>query len=266
MSTTLNLADRLLARARRLRSLGRTQDALSLFERLAAFRELPGPVAEETQAHLAELHLHRRHFRRARRHLTAALQHAPDSARYHYLMARAAAGGPDADLRRAAEHYRRSLDAAPDQPHCLCAYGRLALQLGRREEALACLRRAAELAPDDADTVRRAAAGLRRANRADEARALLRAARFRNPRDPRFRRLWDEAQFQELRKEQELARLGETGNDDAGPVLLPFLRLTEAAALNGSAGRKVVRQDAPAPLPPPHGAGTSRRPPQRHAQ
>jgi tetratricopeptide (TPR) repeat protein len=262
MSTTLNLVDRLLARARRLRSLGRTHDALSLFERLAAFGELPGPVAEETQVHLAELHLRRRHFRPARRHLTAALQHSPDSARYHHLMARAAAGGPDADLGRAAEHYRRSLDIAPDQPRCLCAYGQLALQLGRREEGLACLRRAAELAPDDAETVRRVAAGLRRANRADEARALLLAARFRNPRDPRFRRLWDEAQFQDLRKEQELARLGETGKDDAGPILLPFLRLTEAPA----SGRKVVRQDAPAPLPPPHGAGTTRRPPRRHAQ
>ncbi len=75
MSTTLNLVDRLLARGRRLRQAGRTFDALSLFHRLAAFRELPTGVAEETQLHLAELRLDGRQFRRARRHLTAALRH-----------------------------------------------------------------------------------------------------------------------------------------------------------------------------------------------
>jgi tetratricopeptide (TPR) repeat protein len=265
MSMTLNLVDRLLSRARRLRSLGRTHDALSLFERLAAFGELPGPVAEATQVHLAELQLRRRRFRQARRHLAAALQHRPESARYHHLMARAVAGGPNADSGRALEHYRRSLAIAPDRPRCLCACGRLALHLGRRDEALTCLRRAAELAPDDPAVIGRAADGLRRANQTDEARALLRAARFRNPRDLRFRQLWDVAQFQELRQEQELARLGNGQVEEDGPVLLPFLRLTDGD-LPAAAGRQVVRHDPPAPLPPPHGVGSTRLPPQRHAQ
>jgi tetratricopeptide (TPR) repeat protein len=264
MSTMLNLVDRLLARARRLRALGRTHDALAAFERLLTLGDLPGPVAEETQARLAELHLRHGRFRRARRHLAAALQHRPDSARYHRLMARAVAGGPGADGRRALDHYRRSLELAPDRPRCLCACGRLALHLGRRDEALARLRRAAELAPDDPEVLGRVADGLRRANEADEARALLRAARFRHPRDPRFRRLWDDAQFRELRKEQELARLG-NGCPDDGPVLLPFVRLT-ADDVPAAAGPRVVRHDPPAPLPAPHPAGGSRLPPQRHAQ
>jgi tetratricopeptide (TPR) repeat protein len=261
MSTTLNLVDRLLARARRLRALGRTHDALSLFERLAAFGELPGPVAEETQVRLAEHHLRRRRFRRARRHLTAALQHRPDSARCHRLMARAVAGGPDADGRRALEHYRRSLELAPDRPRCLCACGRLALHLGRRDEGLAWLRRAAELAPDDPDVLGRVAEGLRQANRVDEARALLRAARFR---DPRFRRLWDTAQFHEVRKQQELARLGADRPEEDVPVLLPFVRLT-AGEEPATGQRPGVRHDPPAPLPAPHGSGGARLP-QRHAQ
>jgi tetratricopeptide (TPR) repeat protein len=263
MSMTLNLVDRLLARARHLRAVGRTDDALSLFERLAGFRELPAAAAEETQAQLAELHLRRRRYRRARRHLTAALGHRPDSARYHYLMARAANGGSDADPRRAAEHYRRSLELNPDQPRCLCAHGTLALQLGQREEGLTCLRRAAELAPDDPETVRQVAAGLRQANRADEAAAVLRAARFRNPRDARFRKLAADFQFQQLRREQETAR-GQDDRGDDGPVLLPFLRLT--AGPEARPERKIIRQDAPAPLPPPHGASSPRLPPQRHAQ
>jgi tetratricopeptide (TPR) repeat protein len=263
MSMTLNLVDRLLARARHLRAVGRTADALSLFERLAGFRELPGPAAEETQAHLAELHLRGRRFHRARRHLTAALGHRPDSARYHYLMARAVNGGAAADPRRAAEHYRRSLELNPDQPRCLCAYGTLALELGRREEGLECLRRAAELAADDPEIVRQVAAGLRQAACADEALAVLRAARFRNPRDARFRKLWGDFQFQQLRREQDIARARAEHAGDDGPVLLPFLRLT---ACEAPRARKVVRHDAPAPLPPPHGAGSSRLPPQRHAQ
>jgi tetratricopeptide (TPR) repeat protein len=262
MSMTLNLVDRLLARGRRLRALGRAQDALSVFRRVASFRDLPAAAAEEAQAQLAVLQLRRRRFRRARRHLTAALLHRPDSARYHYLMARAVARGRSAAPGRALDHYRRSLELSPDQPRCLCACGRLALRLGRREEGLACLRRAVELAPDDPATVGRAAAGLRQANRAGEARELLRAARFRNPRDRRFRRLWDEAEFQALRREQELARLERGADADAGPVLLPFLRVTAGPI---AAGPRVVRRDGAAPLPAPHTTGTPRRT-QRHAQ
>jgi tetratricopeptide (TPR) repeat protein len=263
MSMTLNLVDRLLARARHLRGLGRTDDALALFERLAGFRDLPGAAAEETQAQLAELHLRRRRFRRARRHLTAALQYHPDSARYHRLMARAVNGGAAADPRRALGHYRRSLELKPEQPRCLCAAGGLALQLGRREEGLAWLRRAVELAPDQPDVLRQAAAGLRQANEAGEALGVLQAARFRNPHDGRFRRLWEEFQFQQLRREQETARVHDDCGEE-GPVLLPFARLTAAPA--AAREKKVIRHDAPAPLPPPHGASSTRLPPQRHAQ
>jgi tetratricopeptide (TPR) repeat protein len=264
MSTTLNLVDRLLAHAQQLRALGRTHDARSLFERLAGFAELPAPVAQETQVRLAELDLGSRRFRRARRHLTAALQHRPDNARSHALMARAFSHGPDADLQRAFDHYRRSLELSPDQPRRLCAGGRLALRLGRREEGLAWLRRAVELAPDDPKTLRRATTGLRQAHCADEARAALLAARLRNPRDSRFRQLWDESQFQQLRREQELARLAARPDGNEEPVLLPFLHLTAEPASAGGES-KVVRHDAPAPLPAPHGTGTPRLP-QRHAQ
>src|SRR4051812_9819715 len=105
MATILNVFDHLLARGKRLQALGRNRDAGAVFTRLAGLRLLPGPVAEEAQLRLAELALKRRRFAQARRHLTAALRHQPDSARYHFLLA-TALQGEDGDLDRAAEHFR----------------------------------------------------------------------------------------------------------------------------------------------------------------
>ena len=89
MNTTLNLVDHLLALGRRYQELGRHRDALRLLTRLSGFQELPAEAAEETQARLAEIHLKRRRYVRARRCLTAALRHRPECARYHYLMGNA---------------------------------------------------------------------------------------------------------------------------------------------------------------------------------
>src|SRR5436309_5607580 len=123
MSMTLNLADRLLSMGRNYQALGRNQDAVHILSRLAGLRQLPAEVAEETQVRLGEIHLSRGKYTRARRHLTAALVHKPDSARYHYLMATALASDASADRHRAAEHYRRSLEIDPKQPTCLGEYG-----------------------------------------------------------------------------------------------------------------------------------------------
>src|SRR6516165_3949935 len=188
MSMTLNLADRLLSMGRHFRELGRNQDALRILGRLAGFRDLAPEVAEETQVHLAEIQLARQHFTRARRHLTAALVHQPQSARYHYLMATALAGDPRADHTRAADHYRQSLKLHPEQPACLAEYGLLALRLGQTDEGLASLLRAVELAPNDATVVGSLAQGLTEEGRREEARSILRAALFRNPRSIAFRK------------------------------------------------------------------------------
>src|SRR5262245_10936674 len=122
MSTTLNLVDRLLARGRHFQEIGRDHDALQMLGKLAGFRELPAAVAEETQARLAEINLRRKRPRKARRHLTAALAHQPESARYHYLMARAVEADRRGDPERALEHYRRSLAINPDQADCASEY------------------------------------------------------------------------------------------------------------------------------------------------
>ncbi len=264
MSTTLNLVDRLFARGCNYHDIGRAQDALYLLGRLAGFRELPAEVAEQTQARLADLWLRRRKFHRARRCLTAALRHAPASARYHFLMASAVEADRRGDPERAAEHYRRSLELQPDQPECLGKYGLLAVRLGRTEEGLQCLRRAVELAPGDPEPLRRLVKGLQLANRSDEARKELRLARFRNPRDPRFRKLADDFLFDEARRQQEAERIagGETAAEKDGPVLLPFVRPANLLP----AARKRVRFDAPSSPPPPHAGRTAWLPGRRRVQ
>lgn len=251
MSTTLNLADRLLAMGRYFQTLGREQDAVRIFNRLTSFKLLSSDVAEEAKARLAEILLRWGRFTRARRHLTALLLQCPAKARYHYLMATALNGDQRSDPERAAEHYRQSLKLDPHQPRCLGEYGLLALRLGRTEDGLKCLTDAVGLAPNDPDVVARLVEGLRQEGRLEDARAALRAARFRNARDPRFTKLWNDFQFRLLHDEQEAARddpalLPFEGN---GPRILAFVRPDSKLGRARNHG-KVVRRDAPAALKP----------------
>jgi tetratricopeptide (TPR) repeat protein len=253
MEPTLNLVEHLLSTGRRLQELGRIGDALRVLKRLASFRQLPEEAAEETQVRLGELHLKRRRFRLARRHLTAALRHQPDEARYHQLMAVSCLAEGRGDLKRAAEHYRRALELDPDCPAYLVGHGLLAIQLGQTDEGLASLSRAAELAPEDPEVIGKLARGLCQAGQADEARKVLRAALFRNPRQQRFRRLWEEFQFQQLRQQQQLERLNRArlAGEDEEPVLLPFVR-PEGDDTDTEGGSRRTRRDGPARLPSPH--------------
>jgi Tfp pilus assembly protein PilF len=256
MSRTLNVIDHLLARGRFLQDLGRSRDARRVLRQAAGFREMPAEAAEETQARLAEIELGRRRYRKARRHLTAALRHRPDSARYHYLMAAAIDAEDTGDPQRAAHHYRRSLALDPAQVDCLVDFGTFQLREGRTKAGLGCLRRAAELAPADPETIRDLADGLVLAGRSQEARDVLRTAIFRNPRDERFRRLWSDFQFQQLAEEQEAARQRPAG--DEAPVLLPFVRIERPTPSTTVEG-KIIRHDGPSPTPAPHGPRPSNR-------
>jgi tetratricopeptide (TPR) repeat protein len=263
-STTLNLVDHLLSRGRHFQQLGRTHDALRILSRLAGYRELPAAVAEEVQFRLGELQLGRKKYARARRHLAAALRYAPDNARYHYLLARAHDADRDGDPARAAEHYGSSLALDGTRTDCLCAHGQLALRLSRTDEGLECLRVAAKLAPDDVKVLAQVAEGLRTAGRADEARGLLLAARFRNPRDGRYLKLWNDFQFHAARRRQDAARSEQAFADD-GPVLLPFRRPAREAAPRPAGAGKIIRADGPT-APAPHLGGPTRVNDRRQAQ
>ncbi len=260
MQITINLCDHLLETGRRYQEMGRNHDALTVLKRLSDFREVPAEVAEETQARLGELHIKRRKFVRARRHLTAALRHRPDEARYHHLMGLACQAEDRGNLERAAQHYRRSLALDATSVPCLVDFGLLAIRLGRHDEGLERLREAVALAPDDPTVTAKLVKGLRHLGKPDEARAEVRTALFRNPRDPRFRQLWNEYQYRELRRKQETGRDDEQLTTDDEPVLLPF------AARETAADTPQVRHDGPATVAPPHQPRVNRKKGQREAK
>jgi Tfp pilus assembly protein PilF len=254
MSMRLNLVDAIFNRGEKLHKLGRTADAQQILLRLAEFRSLPSEVAEMSQALLAEDYLKQNRFRKARRCLTSALEHRPDCARYHYLMAQAWENDDRGDDQKASEHYERSLQLDPEQPDCLSRAGMLLVEMGQAEEGLRRLRQAVELAPTDPALVERMVAALLLDDQAEEARAALLAARFRNARDNRFLKLWTDFQFQELRRRQRAEKLAMLPDDEEeSPSLLPFVRIERVAA---TAARppiaKIIRKDPPTPAAPPH--------------
>lgn len=259
MMATLNLVDRVLAMGRRYQEVGRHRDAVTIFTRLARFRSLPSEAAEETQSRLAEIHLKRRKYKQARRHLTAALRHQPDNARYHYLLATALCAEEGADPERAGEHYRRALELDPGHVKCLADYGQLLVRLGQTEEGLTRLREAAERAPEDIEVLGKLVKGLRLSGRTDEARSVLQKAMFRNGRSPRFRKLWDEFRFQQARRSAE--RMQQADNEEQGdqPVLLPFIRVVNSTTEPSACPTILRREDGLAPT-------RSRRPARRGDQ
>jgi tetratricopeptide (TPR) repeat protein len=267
MSMTLNLVDRLLSMGRNYQSLGRNQDALRILTRLAGLREVPADVAEETQFRLAQLHFLRRKYPRVRRHLTAALAHQPESARYHCLMAAALAADARSDGQRALEHYRKSLEVEPNQPACLSELGLLALRLGRTEEGLSSLRRAAQLAPDDVIVLERVVKALEDEDRSEEARVILRTALFRSPKSAGIRRLWNDFQYDQLHRAQTARRRsGDPASVGAEERrLLPFVP-PENGGRPVRIGRRIIRRDVSTGTRPPHRTDRAPLPDQRHAQ
>ena len=204
------------------------------------------------------MQLQRRRYRQARRHLAIALLYRPECARYHYLMADSLVRGRHAEPRRAIEHYRESLELDPDQPRCRADLGRLLVRQGQVAQGLAELRQAAEQSPDDPDIVKGLIWSLCRDHRSREALDVLRTARFRNPRDDRFRQLHNDFMFRRLRARQRAERRAESiwSNGD-GAVLLPFVQ-PEAPS------PEMIRPDDPHQLSGPHHRRPTRRPDWKH--
>jgi Flp pilus assembly protein TadD len=236
MGKTLNLCESLLTMGREWQDLGRLTEAAGVLNRLAGFRSLSADVAEETHARLASIHLRQNDYRKARRHLTSALIYRPSHAHYYYQYATALHHDPEADAARAVRYYRQAQRLDPDEPRYWSDCGRLYLQLGRAGEGVSVLRKALALSPNDPVIVAKLVEGLCLADHANEARAVLQAARFRNPRDPRFRKLWNDFQFQQLVESQaEPATVPD-------PVILPFIRREVVSDLPRMPGR-ILRLD-----------------------
>ncbi len=245
---TVNLVEGVLAMGRRYQEVGRHRDAVAVFTRLSHFRYLPAEAAEETQARLAEIHVKRRRYKQARRHLTAALRYQPDNVRYHYLLATALSAEEGSDLQLACEHYRRTLELDPGHVKCRADYGHLLLRLGQTEEGLALLREAVEQAPEDIEVLSKLVKGLRLSGRSDEARSVLHLATFRNARSPRFRKLWNEFRFQQARRRRDAERKQQAESESEGeePMVLPFVRVVKETSQTSDCPAILRREDATA--------------------
>jgi tetratricopeptide (TPR) repeat protein len=249
MSTTLNLADRLLSIGQHYLRLGRDQEALRAFTKLARLPDVERTLAEEAQAGLADIYFRRNKFRQARRHLHLALTRDPACARYHHLMAVTL---EEEDPKRAIKHYARAVRLAPSVAEYHCDYGLCLFSMAEIEAGLKHLAKAVELDPDTVDYVRHYAMSLVEVDRPEEARRVVLAALFRNSREPRLKGLWQELRFREAQQSQQRAQV-ERRFDLSRPVLLPLKPRTKS-----SGGRSVkrdgtiVRIDVPANGTQPH--------------
>ncbi len=244
MGRTLNLCECLLQMGRDWQAAGRLVEASRVLQRLAGFRDLPAAVAEEAHSRLATIFLQLREFKKARRHLTSVLFFRPSHAPYYFQLASALHHDDDADPCRAVRYYRQALRLDPDQPRWWADFGRLLLQIGRMQKGVVALRKAASLDADDPVIVGRLVEGLCLADRAGEARKVLREARFRHPRDPRFRKLWNDFQFRQVSESQGEPPVA------AEPVILPFVRRASLPETPQVGGR-IIRLDQ-ASKPAPH--------------
>jgi Flp pilus assembly protein TadD len=233
MNHTVNLVTGLLSTARNLQDLGRADAALNILQRLATFPTLAPAIAEDVHGRLADLYAAKEQFKDARRHLTVALTYCPQNASYHHRMACWIEADTDAVFARAGRYYRCAVRGEPDNAEYWADYGAHLLAVGQKTKGRRALCRAFELASDNADHVGRIAAVLRDAGLWEQARQLLRRALFQSSRDPAFRALWREHQFEQLchRQQPELEReLEPTAPSPAmRPMLLPFVRRTVGA-------------------------------------
>jgi len=258
MGRTLNLCECLLTMGRDLQGLGRLDDAARVLKRLAGFRDLPVAIAEETHARLATIRLEQAEYAQARRHLTSVLFYRPSHAPYYHQLATPLHLDPDADAGRAVRYYRQAVQLDPDQPRWWLDFGFLLLQTGKLQKGISALRKAAVIAPDDPAILSRLVEGLCLADRETEARSLLKAARFRNPRDERFRKLWNDFQFRTIHESQHRRPPVEE------PVILPFVRRAGLPVTPQLPGR-IVRLDR-ASKPSPHLKKQARLPDSNRAQ
>jgi Tfp pilus assembly protein PilF len=241
MSQTLNLIASSLATARDLQAAGRNRAAIDLLERLINFRQLPAAVAEEVHSRLADLYAELDEYKHARRHLTIALTFRPQHAAYHHRMGLWIENDPDTAIGRAGRYYRQAVRSEPDNAEYLTDYGCYLLDAGRLRSGRGALRRAFRLANHDAEMVARVAAALRDAGLADDARRLLRLARFRHPRDRRFKALWQQHQFAQLCAEQPSKTPVHPG--ECRPVVVPFAGSKQTTPTLRVSG-KIIRFDS----------------------
>ncbi|MCS6976618.1 MAG: hypothetical protein NZM31_06355 [Gemmatales bacterium] len=246
----VSLAHRALEVAKRYLRYGRDLEALEVLTKLVRVGTEDTVAAEQVQVLLAEIHLRRREYAQARRHLHVALAYRPDNAQYHFMMAVALEDDPEADPRRALYYFRKAARLDPTNPEYFAAWGSFLINQGRIRLGLRRLEKAVELAPEDAQYVQQLALGWVALRNFEKARRVALHGLFRNPDDSRLRRLWDEIRWHEARHRQHQERL----NRFREPIVIPLPTRSDTPQRTNQTEGTTVRLDPPSctPHPTPH--------------
>jgi tetratricopeptide (TPR) repeat protein len=240
MEPSVNLLDRLLTQGRHLLHLGRRVDARKRLEKLLAFPEVPLEQRIEAHQLLADIYLDAQCYRKARRHLLAALAIQPDCAETHYQLAVVLDLEPDQQPKRAAKYFRKAVELLPDEARYWSGYGQICLRMGREKAALGAFIAAADLAPMDFDVIDEVTDGFCFLGREEDARSVLMAARFRLGHNPELEQLWNRFRFLQLhRKQQTSQRRKALAEGEA--IVLPFVPATTPSESEGEPG--ILRHD-----------------------
>jgi tetratricopeptide (TPR) repeat protein len=232
----LTFYDAVWASAREYATSGRRADALASLTPLMNSPDAPPQLTLLAHRLAARLYAANQCYRRARKHLYAALMLDPDNAELHYELGQAFENDPYGCDWRAARRFRRAVGLDP-QPIYQAAFGRALVRINRVRTGAAQLLEAADMAPIDADVLQVIVDGLCDAGRAEAAYRVAAKARFLAPNDAAIRRLWADVKFALAQRRQERTHK-ETRR---GPTLLPFVRVETGERPTAVGG--VVRQD-----------------------
>ncbi len=222
MNPSINLLDRLLSQGRRLVFMGRFIEGRRRLEKLLAFPEVPAHQRIEAHQLLADVHIDSQCYRKARRHLLAALGLQPGCAETHYRVAVTLDLDPDVEPKKAAKHFRKALELKPDESRYWSGYGQICLRIGKEKAAYGAFIAAADLAPMDVAIVDEIADGLCFLGKEEDARSVLIAARFRLGHNAELEQLWHRFRFLQLHREQQAARRRQALAEGEA-VILPFV-------------------------------------------
>jgi tetratricopeptide (TPR) repeat protein len=244
VSDPFPLADHLLSRSRLMLQVGRPRAARRFLRRLTSHPDFAPRTRAEAHRRLSEIDLVAGRFRRARRHLVAAIRLRRHADELYFEYARAIEADPNGDPRKAVSALRVAVGIDPFEVRSWALLGHMAAAAGDLKLALKALRRAVRLRPEPVEVLADVVKGFLDLGRRSEARAVLSAARFRARRDARITGLWDWFRFDQAVREQRSQRL------PSGPSILRFP--TEMVDVPVRDGEPVVLRADRRSHPTPH--------------
>jgi Tfp pilus assembly protein PilF len=254
MGRTLNLVSHTLSDVRRFLDADQPRQAVRLLRGLVKIAETADAPGCEIYQLLGEAYLHLGQHRLARRYLRRALQINSQNAQALYDLARAIESDPQSDASAAGKYYNRAVEISPQSVCLLADAGAYFVQMGRERKGLSLLARAADLAPNDVETLQTYVGCLSDAGRFAEARRVLDIARFTFRSESVLAELRDRVEFDELRQLQQASFRNRV--QTAEPVLLPYLRIVGDQPVSVRAAK--YRQDKASKARPHLFRGTHR--------